>query len=143
MIRKSHKIRRLVTVIALTLSTTASAAQPALAFDGRSPDTRDAVRQASAGDATLVDARSPDTRDAAGRIGSTPLVDGRSPDARDAAFRSPVVSPDVVSADRFNWGDFGVGVGVAVTSMLLIAGIAGLALAARQRAGERTGPATT
>ena len=143
MIGKSHKRGRIATAIALTVSVAACAAQPALSFDGRSPDARDAGRQASdARGATLTDARSPDTREAGERAGSSPLVDGRSPDARDAGFR-PVAPATAVSPDRFHWGDFGIGVGVAITSLLLLAGLAAGALTVRHRRVERTRPATT
>jgi hypothetical protein len=168
MIRKTYRIRRRITVaIALVASLAAWAAQPALAFDGRSPDTRVAAEQAKAG--SVIDLRSPDTREAAehGKPGSRAFVDLRSPDTREAAdqrkpsvlvdLRSPdtrdaaipvvpeirVAAPELISSDRFNWGDFGIGVGIALGSMLLLAGLAASASAARQKRDERTGPATT
>jgi hypothetical protein len=190
MVRKTYRIRRITLALALAVLATAWAAQSAPAFDGRSPDTRDAAEQSQAG--SVVDLRSPDAREAAeqAKVGSrtyvdlrspdareaadqwnpgsgTAVVDARSPDARDAAhqpnpgslvdLRSPdardaaipitrearVAAPDVVSSDRFNWGDFGLGLGVALGSMLLIAALMGGALAARKRRGDSIGPATT
>lgn len=189
MIRKTYRIRRITVGLALAASAAAWAVQPALAFDGRSPDTRDAAEQtvgsavdlrspdargaaeqANVSSRLTVDLRSPDAREAAD--GGTPssgssLVDARSPDARDAAsesepaslidLRSPdardggvpvarevrVAAPELVSSDRFSWGDFGLGVGVALGSMLLLAALAAAAIASRQRRDERTGPATT
>jgi len=169
MIRKTYRIRRRITVaIALAASLAAWAAQPALAFDGRSPDTREAAEQAKAG--SVVDLRSPDTREAAEqeKPGSRAFVDLRSPDTREAAdqrkpsalvdLRSPdtrdagiptvvetrVAASEIVSSDRFDWGDFGIGVGVALGSMLLLAGLAaGALLVARKRRGESVRPAMT
>jgi hypothetical protein len=167
MIRKTYRIRRRITVaIALAASLAAWAAQPALAFDGRSPDTREAAEQAKAG--SVIDLRSPDTREAAehGKPGSrafdlrspdtreaadprkpSALVDLRSPDTRDAAIpvvpEIRVVAPELISSDRFNWGDFGIGVGVALGSMLLLASLAAGALVARKRRGESVRPAMT
>ncbi len=168
MIRKTHTIRRMTVTIALAASIATWAAQPALPLDARSPDTREAAEQAKV--SSLVDARSPDTREAAEQASASSginVVDARSPDTRGAAeqmkrslfvdLRSPdtrdaaspafaetkVVSLDPVSSDRFNWGDFGIGVGVALGSMLLLAGLAAGTLAARQRRGENAGPATT
>ena len=145
MFRRSHNIARIATAIALAASV-AGSAQPALGFDGRSPDTRDAVGQASdRGKSQLVDRRSPDTREAAEQARSTPVLDGRSPDAREPVrpAHEPVASPALVLPDRFHWGDFAIGVGVAVSAILLLAGLAAGTLAARHRPGERTGAATT
>ncbi len=119
-----------------------------ITVDLRSPDTREAGDQRNPGSGiSVVDARSPDARDAAHRRNPGSLVDLRSPDARDAAIpvtrEARVAAPDVVSSDRFNWGDFGLGLGVALGSMLLIAALMGGALAARKRRGDSVGPATT
>jgi hypothetical protein len=168
MVRKTYRIRRITLALALAVLATAWAAQSAPAFDGRSPDTRDAAEQSQAGSVVdlrspdareaadqwnpgsgtaVVDARSPDARDAAHQPNPGSLVDLRSPDARDAAIpitrEARVAAPDVVSSDRFNWGDFGLGLGVALGSMLLIAALMGGALAARKRRGDSIGPATT
>lgn len=168
MIRKTYRIRRRITVaIALAASLAAWAAQPALAFDGRSPDTREAAEQAKAGSVVdlrspdtreaaeqekpgsraFVDLRSPDTREAADQRKTSALVDLRSPDTRDAGIPTVVVTrvaaSELVSSDRFNWGDFGIGVGVALGSMLLLAGLAAGALVARKRRGESVRPAMT
>jgi hypothetical protein len=73
--------------------------------------------------------------------------DRPSPDTRDAALRAhaqtAVASPGPLSAGRFDWGEFGLGIGVAFGSMLLLTGLAAGALATRQRHGVNTGPATT
>jgi hypothetical protein len=199
-IRKTYKRRRITVAIALAAALAAWSAPSAIAFDGRSPDTREAAELAGAnglGDIRSpdtrdaaeqagsssrvsvvdarspdardagqqaasrfsIDARSPDTREAAERAKPHIVVDGRSPDSRDAAQRIPAaiadawmgvflarsqpeaLAPGLVSTDRFHWGDFGIGVGVSVGFMLLLAGVAAGARAARQRRGARTGPA--
>jgi hypothetical protein len=186
MIRKTYRIRRITVAMALTASLAAWAAQPALALDGRSPDTREAAEDAKAGSVVdlrspdareaadqgkptshvLADLRSPDSRDAAHQTKPSSLVDLRSPDSRNAAhqtkpsslvdFRSPdardaaipvvsetrVVAPELASSDRFHWGDFGIGVGVALGSTLLLAGLAAGALVPRKQRGESVGAAT-
>lgn len=201
MFGKTHTRRR-ITVTMVAASLAASPAAPALGFDGRSPDTREAAEQVNLGSAAdlrspdardaggqgeprsgisvvdarspdsrdaaqqaksrfSIDARSPDTREAAEQAKPSSIVDGRSPDSRDAAERfpsaptevwlgisSPRPQPEVpagnlVSSDRFHWGEFGIGVGVTLASMLLLAGLAAGALAGRQRRAERAGPATT
>jgi hypothetical protein len=202
MIRKTYKRRRITVAIALAAALAAWSAPSAVAFDGRSPDTReaaelvaanglgdvrspdtrDAAEQGGSGSSVSVvearspdtrdagqlatsrfsiDARSPDTREAAEQAKPSAVVDGRSPDSRDAAQRMPAAitdawmgvfsprsqpeapAPGLASVDRFHWGDFGIGVGVSVGLMLLFAGLAASALAARQRRGARTGPAMT
>jgi hypothetical protein len=140
MIGKTHRIRRTATAVGIVASLAAWAAQPSLPYDGRSPDTREAAEQAKL--AVVVDVRSPDTREAAEQVSSRNALDARSPDARDAGFRS-LAETRAVSPDRFSWGDFGIGVGVAFGLMLLLAGLAASASAARQKRGDRTGPATT
>jgi hypothetical protein len=102
---------------------------PAL-VDGRSPDTIDAARAAHS--ATGFDPNSPETHarlvaqgyiDGSIRTGSTIAtpVDGRSPDTIDAAVQahSPVLT--VVRDPGFKWGDFGIGIGVALGAVLLLA----------------------
>jgi hypothetical protein len=201
MFGKTHTMRRItMAIVATSLATWAAA--PALPFDGRSPDARDAAGQGepSSGSAVVearspntrdaggeaiarfsVDARSPDTREAGEQAKPSVIVDGRSPDSRDAGQRfasalsdawvgvfsgrpDPGASPTVAdawlgmlaarpqpgipavevgSSDRFHWGEFGIGVGVALGSMLLVAGLAASALVARQKRDARTGAATT
>jgi hypothetical protein len=128
--------------------------------DARSPDARDAAEQARPSSGfSVVDARSPDTREAAEQARPSVVVDGRSPDSRDAAQRVPAAitdpwmgvfsprsqgeepTPGLISIDRFHWDDFGIGVGVSVGFMLLLAGLVASVLAARQKRGARTGPA--
>jgi hypothetical protein len=159
MIRTTYKRRRLTVAIALVAALAAWSAPSAVAFDARSPDTRDVGQQAMS--LFTSDARSPDTRDAAEQAKPSIVVDGRSPDSRDAAQRhlaaiaeawmgallprsqpeAPAPGPGLV--DRFHWGDFGIGVGVSAGFMLLVAGLAASALVARHRRGARTGPAIT
>lgn len=202
MIRKTYRRRRLTVAFALAAALAAWSAPSAVAFDGRSPDTREAAdlvgrnglgdlrspdthdaaaqggsssgvsvvdaRSPDARDAGQqatsrfsIDARSPDARDAAEQAKPSIVVDGRSPDSRDAAQRisaaiteawlgvfSPRSQPEApapgpMSVDRFHWGDFGIGVGVSVGFMLVLAGLAASARAARQKRGAATGPAMT
>ncbi len=110
MTRTTHLSKRITVAIALAASLAPWAVQPALAFDGRSPDTREAARGG------FVDARSPDTREAAqdlGRQGA--LIDARSPDtleaARDRGDHGPLVdarSPDTREAVRHLVGHGGL-----------------------------------
>ena len=145
MIRKVHRVKRIIVGIALAASLASWTAQPALAFDGRSPDTRDAAEGTGAD--PVFDLRSPDTRDGVreASLGSQSIVDLRSPDARDAAHpfarEIPATAPAVAPSHQFDWGSFGLG--IALASMLLLAAVAGAALVARKRRGEGVGPATT
>ena len=52
---------------------------------------------------------------------SASVLDGRSPDTQDAAFvaHEPVVT--ITQSPGFQWGDFGIGTGVAVAAMILLA----------------------
>lgn len=159
MLGKAHMITRIATAIGLAASVATWVAQPALGFDGRSPDTRAAALQAQPGSA--IDVRSPDTREAAQdverygardgwyeyavsltRSSDTATVDARSPDTRDAAVPARTLVR-AVSPDHFNWGDFGIGVGAAVGLLLLLATLGAGALASRQKREENTSPATT
>ncbi len=155
---KAHRISRMATGIALAATIAALTAPAALAggnrvVDGRSPDTRDAAmathdsfyaldpaiaRAIAAHQQSLTpsDGRSPDTRDAA-----MANPDGRSPDTRDAALQAHNPVATFVKSNGFDWGDFGIGVGVAIGSMLMLAGLAAGVLAVRQS--QKTGPAAT
>jgi hypothetical protein len=62
MMERTHTMRRIAAAIGLAASLAAWTAGPALAFDARSPDTREAAEQEPS---SVVDRRSPDTRDAA------------------------------------------------------------------------------
>ena len=163
MFERTHMMRRIKLAIVAT-SITAWAAVPALAFDGRLPDTREAA-QVTGGSAAkpsvIVDGRSPDSRDAGQRTASAlsdawvgvfsarpdPGVSSLVADAwlgMLAALPQPgIPAAQVDSSDRFHWDDFGIGVGVTLGSMLLVAGLGASALAARQKRGARTGAATT
>ena len=52
---------------------------------------------------------------------SSGIIDGRSPDTRDAALvaHEPVVA--ITKTPGFQWGDFGIGTGVALAAVLLLA----------------------
>jgi len=204
MIRKTYERRRITVTVALAAALAAWSVPSAVAFDarspdtreaaelvgangvgdGRSPDTRDAAEQSGsrsiqsvvdarspdtrdagqqAASRFSVDARSPDTREAAEQARPSIVVEGRSPDARDAAQRTSAALTDawagvvsarshseapapgvrLVSIDRFDWGDFGIGVGASAGFVLLVAGLAARAFAARHKRGASTGPAVT
>jgi hypothetical protein len=139
MVGKDHMASKLMTSLGLAASIAAIAAQPVLAFDGRSPDTR----ESAAAIVPATDVRSPDTRAVA--IEATNASIGR--DARDAGSRAVPHAPRAVSVptrvDGFSWGDFGVGVGAALASMLLLALVAATAWMRRgKRRGTRS-PALT
>ncbi len=158
MFERTHTMRRItVAIIATSLAT--SAAAPALPFDGRAPDTREAAEQGKP--SLIVDGRSRDSRDAGQRIAS-PLSDawlgafsarpdpGASSAVADAwlgmlsARPEPgIAAAELGSVDRFHWGDFGIGVGVSLGTMFLVAGVGARALGARRKRDERAGPATT
>jgi hypothetical protein len=164
MFAQTHTMKRMAAAMGIAASLAAWAAQPALPFDGRSPDTaeqaklnsfvdvrspdtREAAGQAKeSSPVAIVDARSPDTRDAAKRPRPSLLVDFRSPDGRDASFRAvpatTIVAIDRSSPDDFHWADFGVGIGVALASMLVLAGLAVGGLMARHKRGHKTSPST-
>jgi hypothetical protein len=161
MFAQTHTMKRMAAAMGIAASLAAWAAQPALPFDGRSPDTAEQAKLNS-----FVDVRSPDTREAAGQAkesspvaivdarspdaGERPqpslLVDFRSPDARDASFRAvpatTIVATDRSSPDDFHWADFGVGIGVALASMLVLAGLAVGGLMARHKRAHKTSPST-
>jgi hypothetical protein len=134
----------MATVVVVASSLTAWAAQPALAFDARSPDTRAVAGHAPA--TGVIDARSPDTRGLAGSAGPKVLLDFRSPDTRDGRFSAltgtSIMTSDLFSPNRFHSAEFGMGVGAAVGSMLLLAGLAAGGLL-RQRRPGKSHPATT
>jgi hypothetical protein len=80
-------------------------------------------------------ARSDDASGAAGPPRTSSFVGGRSLDVLEAARLARVQAPvaGVVPADRFHWADFGIGVGSAFGSMLLLAGLAAGILTTRRR----------
>ena len=151
-------------IFVLGVSVAAFAVPTALGFDGRSPDTRDAANQAQLGQlGIVVDGRSPDTLDAAYQAQLSTLVDGRSPDTLDAAYQGqlPTVgslidgrSPDtldagilartqvveITSTGGFAWGDFGIGIAVAVGSIFILVGL-GAGMRGARQARHRLGSA--
>ena len=90
-------------------------------IDGRSPDTRDA---SSAVQQEILDGRAQNiaTFEQGLQLSrSAQVADGRSPDTRDSATlaHEPVVT--VTQSPGFQWGDFGIGTGVAIAAVLLLA----------------------
>jgi hypothetical protein len=114
--------------------------------DLRSPDAKDAAREAGAVTGPRQDLRSPDARDAAREAGTVtePRQDLRSPDARDAARELPrvVVSPPAVEVREapsggFDWGDAGIGAAGALGLFSLAAGSALVVTGRRRRSALR------
>lgn len=148
---KAHQLRRIAAVLVLVVSVSTLAAQAAAAFDGRSPDTKQAAVTHRTGGGLVVDVRSPDTRAAAqptsdmsSTVGqsisvaglSSPAIDMRSPDTRDAiasASAGGSTRTITVSQERFDWADFGMGAAVTAGSLLLFAGLAAAAMSGRRR----------
>jgi hypothetical protein len=115
--------------------------------DLRSPDARDAAREAVGVSGPYQDLRSPDARDAAREAApvSGPSQDLRSPDARDAArdLTRVVVSPPVVEVREapsggFDWGDAGIGAAGMLGLFSIAAGSALLVTNRRRRGALRT-----
>lgn len=96
---------------------------------GHAPDTND---QAAASQQTfLTNGHSPDTT-VASVAQPTYVSYAHAPDTNDPAlFAAPQVV--AVSSDSFDWGDFGIGLGSALTAMLLLGGAV---LIARQTQGR-------
>jgi hypothetical protein len=76
-------------------------------------------------------------RDGLRGVKPAPLVTDRIVD--DYFRDAPAV---VATGDGFDWGDFGIGIAVAVGSMLVLAGL-GAGLAVRRSRGETPNPAGT
>jgi hypothetical protein len=110
---KAHQLGRIVAGLALVASIAMLAAQSAAAVDGRSPDTRAAAQPAGGG--VAMDVRSPDARDAAEPAG--------------ASAERTLAS----SSEGFDWGDFGLGAGIAAASLLLVAVLAAAGMSGRRR----------
>jgi hypothetical protein len=106
-----------------------------------------AVSAAAASANQYQDLRSPDARDAAREAGplAGPSQDLRSPDARDAARDLPrvVVSPPLVEVREapsggFDWGDAGIGAAGTLGLFSIAAGSALLVTGRRRRGALRT-----
>jgi len=97
-------------MVTVTRQQQATAAHSATGFDPNSPETR----------ARLVAQGYVDGSIGTGSTIATP-VDGRSPDTIDAAVQAHSPFVTVVSDPGFKWGDFGIGIGVALGAMLLLA----------------------
>jgi hypothetical protein len=88
---------------------------------------------------SIVDGRTLDAIEAARGTASRPrtsrIVDGRSLDTVEAARLARFETPQagLVPVDRFHWDDFGIGVGSAFGSVLLLAGLAAGVLTTRRR----------
>jgi hypothetical protein len=116
-------------------------ARLSLLGDGRSPDTLDAAYQAQLSKVTpLFDGRSPDTLDAATQAKLSTLGDFRSPDAVDAGVLGRTQVVEITSNDGFNWGDFGIGVAVALGTILVLVGL-GAGMREARQARHRLGSA--
>jgi hypothetical protein len=135
----------LATAAVLAVSAAAASANPYQ--DLRSPDARDAAREAGPVTGPSQDLRSPDARDAAREAGPVagPTQDLRSPDARDAARDLPrvVVSPPLVEVREapsggFDWGDAGIGAAGTLGLFSIAAGSALLLTGRRRRGALRT-----
>jgi hypothetical protein len=131
---------------AAMLAVSAAAASANQYQDLRSPDARDAAREAGPVSGQYQDLRSPDARDAAreARPVTGPSQDLRSPDARDAARDLPrvVVSPPLVEVREapsggFDWGDAGIGAAGMLGLFSIAAGSALLVTGRRRRGALR------
>jgi hypothetical protein len=116
--------------------------------DLRSPDAKDAAREAGMVSGPSQDLRSPDAADAAAHRGlydrsSGPFVldrDYGSPDAVDAArdvppvqIPAPVVEVRDAPSGRFDWGDAGIGAAGMLALFSITAGLAMLVAGRRRR----------
>jgi hypothetical protein len=111
-----------------------------LVADGRSPDTVDFANQAVVGS---LDGRSPDTLDAAYQAQVArlnPIADGRSPDTIDAGVLGRTQVVEVTSGSGFNWGDFGIGMAVAIGLLFILVGL-GAGMREARHARHRLGSA--
>jgi hypothetical protein len=120
--------------------------------DLRSPDARDAAREAGAVSGPSQDLRSPDAVDAAGHRGPYEAERGPfalnrdygSPDAADAArdlppvqIPAPVVTVTGSPSGGFDWGDAGIGAAGAIGLFSIAAGSALLVTGRRRRGSLR------
>ena len=107
----------------------ASAQSQGVLLDGRSPDTKDAAISAHTSSSVpqygqipygAPDGWTPYAFAVTAKSRSS-VVDGRSPDTRDFATlaHSPVVT--ITRPPGFQWGDFGIGTGVALAAVILLA----------------------
>ena len=147
MLRRSHILTTAALVAACAVPTTAIAQQ-----DLRSPDAKDAAREAGVLQEPSQDLRSPDAADAAGHRGlydrnSGPYVLERgygSPDAVDAGrnlppvqIPAPVVEVRELPSGGFDWGDAGIGAAGMLALFSISAGSALLITGRRRRRGFR------
>ena len=141
--------------ILMTAALMAVCAVPATANqyqDLRSPDAKDAAREAGVLQGPSQDLRSPDAADAAAHRGlydrsSGPFVldrDYGSPDAVDAArdlppvqIPAPVVETRDAPSGGFDWGDAGIGAAGMLALFSITAGLAMLVSGRRRRRGFR------
>lgn len=145
MLRRSH----ILTAAAL-MAVCAAPASATPYEDLRSPDAKDAAREAGTVHGRSQDLRSPDSQDAAAHKGAyardeSPaelMQDLRSPDARDAARDLPrvVVSPPLVKvrevpSSSFDWGDAGIGAAGVLGLFGIVAGSTLLLTARKRRRG--------
>ena len=138
--------RKTILTTAAVMAVCAAPASATTYDDLRSPDAKDAAREAGAVTQTSQDLRSPDAKDAAASRGlyeseRGPYVLDRgygSPDAVDVARDLPPVqiqAPVVAVTDSpsgFDWGDAGIGAAGMLGLFSIAAGLA-LMLTARRR----------
>jgi hypothetical protein len=145
MLRRSHILTTSALVAVCAVPTTAMAQQ-----DLRSPDTKDAAREAATVTGPRQDLRSPDAADAAQHRGlyendRGPYVlerDFGSPDAADAArdlppvqIPAPVVEVRELPSGGFDWGAAGIGAAGMLALFSIAAGSALLLIGRRRRRG--------
>jgi hypothetical protein len=147
MFRRSH----ILTTAAL-LAVCAMPASAAAQQDLRSPDARDAAREAVGVSGPSQDLRSPDAVDAAGHRGLYETEQGPftlnrdygSPDAADASrdlppvqIPAPVVTVTGSPSGGFDWGDAGIGAAGMLGLFSIAAGSALLVTTRRRRGTPR------
>jgi len=171
MMGKTHATVKVGWTIVAALAVGAVAAQSAVAYDGP-PDTRDAVAAAAAAIAAQGFQGAPDTRDAVAAarraVAEKAAADQGfmgAPDTRDAVVAarraiaagtsSGMFPPRIATSARnvreaapasaggFDWGDFGIGVGVALGSILLLTAVVLVAWSSHHRRREAGRPALT
>jgi hypothetical protein len=143
--------RNIILTTAAVLAVSAVPASAQTYDDLRSPDAKDAAREAGAATEPSQDLRPPDVKD--GAAGRGPYADDRgpyvlersygSPDAADAARDpSPAQIPAPVvevreTPDGFSWGDAGIGAAGMLALFSIAAGSALLVAGRRRRRGLR------
>jgi hypothetical protein len=92
--------------------------------DGRSQDIATTEKAIALSKSLAIDGRSQDiaTTEQALRLSRTVApADGRSPDTIDAGVQAHSPFVTIIRTPGFQWGDFGIGTGVAFAAMILLA----------------------